>query len=295
MNWLEALILGIVQGATEFLPVSSSGHLVLVSWWLGLDAPPLIFSVTVHLGTTTAILIYFWHDWWNLLQAGIHSLRSRNFKLEQNPQLKLLVFLIIGTIPAGILGILVADYFEEVFATPLLTSFNLLITASLLIYGEWATRHHGALSTKQSAENATDTMPPADDEYPPLSFADVIIIGSAQAMAIMPGISRSGSTIAAGMARGLTRSSATRFSFLLATPIIIAAGAKQLLDLITSDVAMTENMEIVLAVGYVSSAIVGYICIVLLLRLVRRYGFYGFAVYCVLFGLASLGGVLVRG
>ena len=294
MNWLEALILGIVQGATEFLPVSSSGHLVLVSWWLGLDVPPLIYSVTVHLGTTTAILIYFWHDWWNLLQAGIHSLRSRNFNLEQNPQLKLLVFLIIGTIPAAILGILVADYFEEVFATPLLTSFNLFITAGLLIYGEWATRHHGALSANQLENRATDEMSPAD-EHPDLSWKDVLIIGSAQAMAIMPGISRSGSTIAAGMARGLTRSSATRFSFLLATPIIIAAGAKQALDLLTSDVVLADGMETVLAIGYVSSAIVGYICIVLLLRLVRRYGFYGFAVYCVVFGMLSLGGVLVRG
>ena len=294
MDWLEALILGIVQGATEFLPVSSSGHLVLVSWWLGLDVPPLIYSVTVHLGTTTAILIYFWHDWWNLLQAGIHSLRSRNFNLEQNPQLKLLVFLLIGTIPAAILGILVADYFEEVFATPLLTSFNLFITAGLLIYGEWATRHHGALSANQLEDRATDEMP-LEDEHPNVSLKDVLIIGSAQAMAILPGVSRSGSTIAAGMARGLTRSSATRFSFLLATPIIIAAGAKQALDLLTSDVVLADGMETVLAIGYISSAIVGYICIVLLLRLVRRYGFYGFAVYCVVFGLLSLGGVLVRG
>lgn len=295
MNWLEALILGIVQGATEFLPVSSSGHLVLVSWWLGLDAPPLIFSVTVHLGTTTAILIYFWHDWWNLLQAGIHSLRSRNFNLEQNPQLKLLVFLIIGTIPAAILGVLVADYFEEIFATPLVTSFNLFITAGLLIYGEWATRHHGALSAQHSKDDATHETPSVDEDYPKLTLVDVIIIGCAQALAIMPGISRSGSTIAAGMTRNLTRSSATRFSFLLATPIIIAAGLKQLLDLILSDEALAEGLELVLIVGYISSAIVGYICIVLLLRLVRRYGFYGFAVYCVLFGLASLGGVLVRG
>lgn len=294
MNWLEALILGIVQGATEFLPVSSSGHLVLVSWWLGLDAPPLIYSVTVHLGTTTAILIYFWHDWWNLLQAGIHSLRSRNFNLEQNPQLKLLVFLLIGTIPAAILGILVADYFEEVFSTPLLTSLNLFITAGLLIYGEWATRHHGALSDNQSEDRATPEMPP-EDEHPHLSLKDVLIIGFAQAMAIMPGISRSGSTIAAGMTRGLTRATATRFSFLLATPIIIAAGAKQALDLLTSEMVLADGMALVLAIGYVSSAIVGYICIVLLLRLVRRYGFYGFAVYCVVFGMLSLGGVLVRG
>lgn len=295
MNWLEALILGIVQGATEFLPVSSSGHLVLVAWWLDFESPPLIYSVVVHLGTTTAILIYFWHDWWNLLQAGIHSLRSRDFNLEQNPQLKLLLFLIIGTIPAAILGVLLADYFEEVFATPLLTSFNLLITAGILIYGEWATQQYQVLSTTQPQNpRSTDEIPP-DDAHFHLSWKDVLIIGMAQAMAIMPGISRSGSTIAAGMARGLPRPTATRYSFLLATPIILAAGAKQALDLLTSDVVLENDMSLALLIGFISSGIVGYICIVMLLRLVRRYGFYGFAGYCIMFGLLSLGGVLVRG
>lgn len=279
MDLLEAIILGIVQGATEFLPVSSSGHLVLVSWWLGLDSPPLIFTVMVHLGTTLAILLFFWKDWWQLLQAGFRAIKTRNFKWNQNLEIRLLTLLIVGTIPAAVIGFLLADFFEELFSTPAIVSINLFITAGLLIYGEWATRRSEMLL----------------DDSRQIGVTDSFIIGSAQALSILPGVSRSGSTIAAGMARGMDRSSATRFSFLLATPVILAAGVMQTFEVVTSQKVLEDGLVTALAAGFVSSAIVGFLCILLLLRLVRRYGFYGFAGYCLLFGLISLGGVLVRG
>lgn len=283
MELLEAIILGIVQGATEFLPVSSSGHLVLVSWWLDLKTPPLIYAVMVHLGTTLAILFYFWNDWWNLLRASIRALRIRRFDLDTDPDLRLMALLTAGTIPAGIIGLLLADYFDKLFSTPALVSINLLATAALLVYGEWAMRRAAQISDGIAVDDLD------------ITWKDALIVGFAQALAILPGISRSGSTIAAGMSRGFSRHEATRFSFLLATPIILAAGLMQLLEVLTSDLKLNDGLGLALLTGFLSAFVIGYLSIVLLLNLVRRNGFYGFAAYCVAFGLLSLGAVMVRG
>jgi undecaprenyl-diphosphatase len=281
LDLLEAIILGIVQGATEFLPVSSSGHLVLVSWWLNIDTPPLVFSVVVHVGTTVAVLAYFWREWYQLLLAAVRAIRTRNFSLQDNTELRLLALLIFGTIPAGVAGLLLADFFEDQFSEPAIVSLALLITAALLVYGERI----------RNLELSGEDILRSDD----ISFRDSFIIGCAQALAIMPGISRSGSTIAAGLFRNLSRAAATRYSFLLATPIILAAGALQMLDLITGEAEVGDNGAGVLLAGFVTSAVVGYICIALMLRLVRNRSLNGFAVYCVVFGLISFGAVMVRG
>jgi undecaprenyl-diphosphatase len=198
----------------------------------------------------------------------------------------------MASIPAGIVGLLLADYFEAELSTPVWVSFNLFITAGLLTYGEWWMRSE----TKpiDALESEVNTPIKTVDSLN-LSLADAIIVGMAQALAILPGISRSGSTIAIGMARGLGRQAATRFSFLLATPIILAAGFKESLDLVLGNTSMPENMTVVLLLGLVSSAGVGYASIAGLLRLIRHVGFYGFAVYCVVFGMLSLGAILVRG
>lgn len=294
MDLLEAIILGIVQGATEFLPVSSSGHLVLVSWWLNLNNPPLTYTVMVHLGTTAAVLVYFWQDWWTLLQAGFQTIRTRSLNVEKNPERWLLFLLLVGTLPAAFIGFFFDDFFEEAFSDPKLVSLNLLVTAGLLVYGERAIRRaerrHVYDPTRDDTALAADKTP-----APHIGLADAVLIGFAQALAIMPGISRSGSTIAAGMSRGLDRYAATRYSFLLSTPIILGAGFKQGLDLLGQPDVLDGGLGLALLVGFVVSAVVGYACIMLLLNIVRRYGFYGFAGYCVLFGLVSLGGVLVRG
>ena len=265
VDLLEAIILGIVQGATEFLPVSSSGHLVLVPWWLGFDKPPLLFDVVVHLGTLMAVLVYFWRDWLTLVQAGLNALRNRTL---QDPDARLLLLLAIGTIPAAIAGVLLDDVFEAAFAEPRAAALALLVTAGLL-----------AMSERVYASTRT---------LSDINLSDTLVIGVAQAFAIFPGISRSGSTIAAGMLRGLPRPAAARFSFLLATPIIIGAGLKQAFDVLTGSVTLTDDLVGPLIVGFLAAAVVGFVSIWFLMRLLQSRRLYGFAVYCAAFGTLSL-------
>ncbi|NLX10515.1 MAG: undecaprenyl-diphosphatase UppP [Chloroflexi bacterium] len=265
MDILEAVILGILQGATEFLPISSSGHLVLVPWWLGWDDPPLLFDVVVHLGTLVAVLAYFWRDWLTLLRAGWTALRTRSMK---EPDARLLALLVLGTIPAALVGMLLEDYFESSLSEPPLVAGLLLVTAALLVLAE---RWH------------TGTKPLSE-----MTVRDAMTVGLMQALAILPGISRSGSTIAAGIGRGLSRPSAARFSFLLATPIIVGAGLKQTLDVLIGDEVVGSDMTLPLVLGFAAALIVGYGCIWFLMRLLQRRRLYGFAVYCAVFGTLSL-------
>jgi undecaprenyl-diphosphatase len=267
VDLLKALILGILQGATEFLPISSSGHLVLVPWWLGWDESPLVFDVVVHLGTLVAVLVYFWRDWLTLLRAGFRALQNRTLS-DLDPDARLLLLLVIGTIPAAIFGALLENVFEAAFAEPRATAAFLLVTAALLVFSE---RRYAANRTLHD-----------------LTPTDALFIGAAQAFAIFPGISRSGSTIAAGITRGLSRPLAARFSFLLATPIIMGAGAKQALDVLTGDVIVGSDLVGALIVGFVAAAVVGYASIWFLLRLIQTRRLYGFAVYCAVFGTVSL-------
>lgn len=267
MDLLKALILGILQGATEFLPISSSGHLVLVPWWLGWDESPLVFDVVVHLGTLVAVLVYFWRDWLTLLRAGFRVLQNRTLS-DLDPDARLLLLLAVGTIPAAVIGALLDDVFEAAFGEPRAVAAFLLLTAALLVFSE---RRYAAHRTLHD-----------------LTPADALIIGAAQAFAIFPGISRSGSTIAAGMTRGLSRPLAARFSFLLATPIILGAGAKQAFDVLTGDVTVGSDLVGALVVGFVAAAVVGYASIWFLMRLVQTRRLYGFAAYCAVFGAVSL-------
>ncbi len=265
MDLLRALVLGIVQGATEFLPISSSGHLVLVPWWLGWDEPPLTFDVVLHLGTLVAVLIYFWRDWLTLLRAGLRALRNRTF---QDPDARLLLLLIVGTIPAALAGALLEGLFESAFSDPPLVAGFLLVTALVLVLSE--------------------RVYTADRTLDDLTTRDALIIGLAQACAIFPGISRSGSTIATGIWRRLPRAVSARFSFLLSTPIIAGAGAKQGLDLLTGNLTIGQDMVTPLIAGFCAAAVVGFVCIWFLLRLLQRRRLVGFAVYCAAFGTLSL-------
>jgi undecaprenyl-diphosphatase len=264
--------LGLLQGATEFLPISSSGHLVLVPWWLGWDEAPLTFDVVVHLGTLMAVLVYFWRDWLILLRASIHALRNAATQnvIQEDPDARLVLWLIVGTIPVAIAGALFENVFEAAFARPPLAAFFLLITATLLLFSE---RHY-------TAESTLDTM----------TARDALTIGVAQAFAIFPGVSRSGSTMAAGILRGLPRVAAARFSFLLATPAIFGAGMKQVVfDVLTKETTVSADMIAPLIAGFLAAAVVGFGCIWFLLQLLQRRRLYGFAVYCAAFGVLSLG------
>ena len=269
MSLLRAIILGIIQGATEFVPVSSSGHLVLVPWLLGWDEPGLMFDTVLHLGTLLAVLAYFWRDWWRLITAWLRGLARWRW---DDPHARLAWLLILGTVPAAVLGFLLEDFFESLFGQPAWVAVFLLVTAGLLALSEWLGRRQRKMED--------------------LGWLDALVIGLGQAMAIAPGISRSGATMAAGLGRGLERPAAARFSFLLATPVILGAGAFQLLDLFALPDPTAQVPA--LLVGFLAAAISGYLCIWGLLRYLQRGKLYPFAIYCALAGSAALAVALLR-
>jgi undecaprenyl-diphosphatase len=269
MDILQAIILGLLQGATEFIPVSSSGHLVLVPWLLGWDSPSLVFDTVVHWGTLLAVLAYFWRDWWRLITAWLRGLFRWQWR---DPDARLMWLLIVGSIPAAVIGYLLESFFESLFGKPAWVSVFLLVTAGLLAFSE---------RLGQRIRQIHD-----------LRWSDALVIGLGQAAAIAPGISRSGTTMAAGLLRGLDRQAAARFSFLLATPVIFGAGLFKLLDLF--DVPDPLAQIPLLVVGFVAAALSGYVCIWGLLRYLQRGKLYLFSIYCALAGSLCLIVALVR-
>jgi len=283
VNLFQAFFLGVLQGATEFLPVSSSGHLVLVPWLLGWASPGLAFDAVVHWGTALAVIAYFWRDWVCLVRAAFLSLRALTLRrlraepsLEPSPgsrDARLAWFILLGTVPAALIGWLLEDFFEEMFARPAAAAAFLLVTAALLTASERLGRRERNLDA--------------------LAWPDVLLVGFAQALAIFPGVSRSGSTIAAGLARGLRREPAARFSFLLATPVILGAGLLKVVDL--AQMGGLAAQVPTLAIGFAAAAVVGFACIHFLLRYLQRHRLYPFAVYCAILGLVCLVVALIRG
>jgi len=213
----------------------------------------------VHWGTLLAVVAYFWKDWWTIASTGLRGLLRWDWS---DPRSRMLWLLVLGSVPAALLGYFLDDFFESLFAQPTWVSIFLLVTAVLLAASEWMA------SQKREARD--------------LRWQDALIIGLSQAAAIAPGISRSGATISAGLWRGLDRAEAARFSFLLGTPIIFGAGLFQLLDLLSMPNA--EAQVSILVTGFVAAAISGYVCIGTLLRYLRRGRLYPFAVYCALAG-----------
>lgn len=262
MNWLQSIILGIVQGIAEFLPISSSGHLVIVPWLFNWAPAPLVFDSTVHLGTLVAIIMVFWQDCIALLGAWIKSLRTRRV---DTPEARMAWLIIIATIPAATIGFLMEDFFEGLFSQPAWVGVFLLITGTIL-----------ALSERLGER---------DLELDDVTWMTAVLIGFAQAGAIAPGISRSGATIAAGLARGMKRDVATRFSFLLAIPIMLGAGLFKLLDFAGNPLQISIGL---LLLGFGAAAISGYIAIRFLLSYVRSQTLYPFAIYCWIAGVLTV-------
>ncbi len=260
MNLFQAFLLGALQGATEFLPVSSSGHLVLAPWLLGWPVSSLAFDAVVHWGTALAVIVYFRRDWLSLVKE------TRSF--EKN----LLSLILLGTLPAALIGYLLEDFFEGMFARPVAAAGFLLVTAALLALTEWLGRRERDLDT--------------------LDWLDALLVGLAQALAILPGISRSGATIAAGLARGLKREPAARFSFLLATPIILGAGLLKVMGLAQAGAMAAQAPTLI--VGFLSASAVGLGCVHFLMRYLQRRRLYPFAVYCAVVGVVCLLVALAR-
>jgi len=262
MSILQAILLGLIQGAAEFLPVSSSGHLVIVPWLLGWDSPTLTFDTVVHLGTLIAVIVYFRQDIISLLRAWWDSVRAR--KIE-TAQARLAWLLIAASVPGALLGYLLDDWFEQMFSAPAIAAALLLVTGVLLVTSERLGKR----------ERSLDAM----------KWPDALWIGLAQALAIAPGLSRSGATISAGLFRGFERDEAARFSFLLGIPIIAGSAAFQLLKT-ASEISSGEALQLVL--GFMAALISGYMFIHFLLNYVRTHSLRPFAYYCWAFGALAL-------
>ena len=267
MTYFQSIILGIIQGASEFLPISSSGHLVLAPYLFGWDIQPreaYIFDVLVQVATLTAVIIYYWKDLVTILQAFISNLLSG--KPFQDPDSRLGWFLLLSTIPAGLAALLLKDTLESSFSNPKYAAIFLLVTSLTLLTGELVGKRRRELES--------------------LTWVDSLIIGLFQVLALFPGVSRSGSTITGGLLRNFDRKSSARYSFLMAVPVMSAAGVLAIYDLIKSPL-LFKNLPVYLA-GFITSAIVGYLAIRWFISYLSRKSLYLFAVYCALVGLSFL-------
>jgi undecaprenyl-diphosphatase len=276
---IQAIIMGVIQGLTEFIPVSSSGHLTLAPWIFGFDESRVIgtlaFDVFLHLGTMVALLIYFHRDWIRLIRAWFASVRER--RIGADPDRRLIWLLVAATIPAGLIGLAFEEVIEETFHGDS-TEARLAIAGALVVggIGLWLADRYGR--RHRTLEGIT--LPAA------------LTIGFSQALALMPGISRSGATITAGLALGLTRETAARFSFLLATPITLGAGIYGSRRLFEETLTSGEWMAI--AAGFVASMLAGLAAIGFLLAWLRRRSVTVFTLYRIAFaativGLVALG------
>ncbi len=251
MNTFEAFFLGLVQGITEFLPISSSGHLALLERFLRAPGGGLGFDILLHLGTLAALLLYFRRDWQEMGQAFINPNRYNR------PERRLLFFLAVAVIPGALAGVLLEKKAETVFRQPVHIAVLLGSVGLLLILAERYARHRRSLDS--------------------LRLGDALLIGLSQALAIMPGVSRSGITMTMALFLGFTRPSSARFSFLLATPIIAGAGIFHIPKWFK---APPENLSILAAsFGFLGAAVASYLTIRYLLRFLQRHTFYPFAYY----------------
>ncbi len=272
---IQAIILGFIQGATEFVPVSSSGHLVIVPWLLGWEKPSLLFDTLLHWGTLLAIFVVFWRDFLAMIRAWFLSLAHRSLA---DPDARTAWFIILGTLPAVVAALLFEDALEAMFLNPQAAGFFLIVTAALLFFSEQLTNRY-----------AGDGRP-----LDRMTWIDAIIIGVAQAFALFPGISRSGSTIAAGLARGIRREQAARFSFLLGTPAFFGAGLLQVVKVMGEDVNLLVGNLTPILIGFAVSAVTGVVVIRFLLRYLRNHTLYIFSAYCLVLGLATVVLTMVR-
>jgi undecaprenyl-diphosphatase len=269
----QALVMGIVQGLTEFLPVSSSGHLILVPWLFGWTDPfinSLAFSVMLHVGTLGALLIYFASDWIRLVPAGFAAIRDRSFRGDRDRKLAWL--LLAATLPAAIAGYFLNDIFEEAVRAPGVVAVTLIVGGIVL----WIADRPGKLVILgREIVRWGDGQPKGvGDVTFPLAFG----LGVAQAIALVPGISRSGISISAARFAGLDRASATRFSFLMATPVIAGAALFEFRKLVSGESGVDVSIAPLL-VGLVSAFLSGILAIRVLLTYVRTNSFDVFVVY----------------
>ncbi|MBF0118323.1 MAG: undecaprenyl-diphosphate phosphatase [Desulfobacterales bacterium] len=258
MNSIEAIALGAIQGLTEFLPVSSSAHLVIFQHLFGLKEPQLLFDISVHVGTLIAVCIVLWREIWDMILSIISLFNNKLEKKEED--LKLVLFIILATIPTGVLGLMFHKAADELFSSIPLVGVALIFTSIFLF---------GTKFLKKDGEQI-------------FAIKEALLIGLVQGMAVIPGISRSGATITAALFLGISREKAAKFSFLLSIPAILGAEIIGLKD------ASCASIDITILLGVISAAVVGYIAIQILLRIVKDGRLYYFAPYCAVVGILAL-------
>jgi len=271
MPLLQVIVLAIVQGLTEFLPVSSTAHLYLTSWLLGWNAEALDFDIALHIGTLFAVLIYFFSDWVQIISQGFKLGKAHDEELRQNP--KLLWLLVIATIPGGIAGLLFDKQAETDWRSPILMGAMLVLVGVLMWFAEATSLGARGLGSVHET--------------------DAVTIGIAQALAVVPGTSRSGITITAGLFRNFNREASARFSFLLSTPIIGAAAAKALYDMHKQG-GMHAILNTSFLVGVAVSAVTGCLVIAWFLNYLRRSSLRPFIYYRIIFGIIVLALAFIR-
>ena len=273
MDIFQAIIIGLVQGLTEFLPVSSSAHLIFAQQALGLSDVGLAFDVLMHVGTLVAVIVYFFNDIVNMIKGFLLSLvdlKNGNFmgEIKKDPYKKLAWLTILATIPVGVVGVLFNEIIESMFKGLTIPAFLLLVTGCLLY--------------------ASQRMNSGRIDVRNMTIKEALIMGCGQALAVLPGLSRSGTTIAAGLFAGLDKEFAAKFSFILSIPAILGAAVFQLKDLSGGSVEIGACIA-----GFVVAVISGYLAISVLLKIVREKSLDIFAYYCWIVGIIVLIGSLI--
>jgi undecaprenyl-diphosphatase len=254
MTIIQSIVLGIVQGIAEFLPISSSAHLVFIPWIFNWPPHTLTFDVALHLGTLVALLAFFWREWWGIIKSP------------------LLWLLILGSVPGALAGFLGEKYFEETFRGPITIALFMIGLALLLWLAE-------VISRKKRPLNS-------------INWLDALIIGTAQALALLPGVSRAGITMTTGLFRGLDRASAAKFSFLLSAPIIAGAGLYKSYGLVKHGLPPGEALPFM--IGLLTAAVVGFLAIKYLLQYLQKNTFYLFIWYRMIVGVGLIILFLIR-
>jgi undecaprenyl-diphosphatase len=252
LDLLQSIVLGIVQGITEFLPISSTAHLALVPWFFEWKDPGLAFNVALHIGTLGAVIYYFWHDWVVIIRDFFRGLLSRGFEKNQNGRLG--IYIIIATIPGALSGFIFEEQASTILRHPIAIAVSVLLFGVILYLFDKFSRK--------------------EKEIADLNLVDCLVVGIAQAFAIIPGVSRSGVTITGGLIRNLKRSEAARFSFLLSTPLILGALVLESRHLDYATVASPPFMA-----GVLASAVFGFLSIKYLLRYLQAKTYTVFVVY----------------
>jgi undecaprenyl-diphosphatase len=279
LDWFQIFVLSLVQGITEFLPVSSSAHLILVPKILGWEDQGLAFDIAVHVGTLMAVLSYFRKDLYLMLRDFVYSLGGRNL----SEHAKMAWFIGFATIPVGLTGLLAKNFIETELRSPLIIALaTIAFGFALWLADKWG-RH---LREKREANQSNEKGKSSEiDPLQTIHWKDMVAIGCSQALSLIPGTSRSGITLTAGLAMGLTRETAARFSFLLSIPVILLAGGLETVTLIKSP---TPVNWLALGSGALLSAGSGYICIHYFIKLINKTGVFPFVLYRVLLGLCLI-------